>query len=158
MDNRYAQPYTATLFNERGVAGCAWFVSLLMVTVLGIMNAKKATAGRRSEAFLYGAAVGLLTLKALDLMVEVVGTPCFLEIKELPGVLWTMLFLAGTPGVFRVFPVIGLALLAWWVIGRLRFSYSTRARAVIVKCCILNAVCAGLFFRAVKQLSGVVIS
>ncbi len=158
MDNLYAHPYTATLFNERGVVWCAWFFSLLMVAVFGVVNARKTAGGGRSEAFLHGAAVGLLTLNALDLMVEVVGAPCFLEIKELPGVLWTILFMAGTPGVFKVFPVIGLALSAWWGIGRIRFSYSTRTRPVIVKCFILNAVCAGLFFQAVKQLRGVEIS
>lgn len=158
MDNLYTHPYTAPLFNERGVVGCAWFFSLLMVTVLGIIYAKKAAAGASSEAFLHGAAVGLLMLNALDLLVEVAGAPCFLEIKELPGILWTIVFVGGTPGVFRVFPVIGLALLVWWGIGRLRFGYPVRARAVIVRCFILNAVCAGLFFQAVKQLAGVVIS
>jgi hypothetical protein len=70
------------LFNERDVVWRAWFYSLLMVVVFGIVNSRRAAGGGRSEAFLHGAAVGLLTLNALDLMVEVVGALCFLAERE----------------------------------------------------------------------------
>jgi hypothetical protein len=139
-------PYTAKLFADTGDLAVVFLLSLLTVT-LGAYTAKYLSALNHSEAYLRGAAKGLLLLNSAVLTMEILGLVGFaLRVKSGLWEFWGLFFLMGVIGVFKIFPVIGIGLFAWWKVGRRRFSYSTPILPIVAKYFALNAFCAGLYF------------
>ena len=123
------------------------FTLSVLVIACGAFITKHFSAFEQPEACLRGAVVGLQLLNVVVLIVEILGLLGFaLGVKSLLWYFWIFPFLASIVGTFKVFPIIGIGLFAWWVVGRRNRSYSTRLLLIIVKCFTLNAICAGMYF------------
>jgi hypothetical protein len=138
-------PYANVFADERDFT-TVLLLSLLITTV-GACLVKRLSPLGHSEGYLCGAVWGLLLLNATILTIEVVGLVGFaLQAKSVLWEIWSLFFLMGSIGVFKVFPIIGIGLFAWWKIGRNHFSYSKQVFPIIITYFILNLFCAIAYF------------
>ncbi|HZM03653.1 MAG TPA: hypothetical protein VFC44_11640 [Candidatus Saccharimonadales bacterium] len=139
-------PYTANLYADNRDVAVVLLLSCGTI-ICGAYIAKYFSAVKPSESYLRGATLGLLSLNIAALVVEVVGLLGFaLRVKSGLWFFWSLFFLMGVIGEFKVFPLIGIGLFAWWEVGRRRCSYSTQIASIIVKYLALNVVCVGMYF------------